>query len=361
MKVLKESMIVAFAFVGVVVGAGFATGQEIFQFFTSNGQFSVLGIMITGLIITLGGMFVLNTGYNIKSHNHSESIHYYLHPMIARLFDIVLTLFLFSLAIIMSAGGASTIQESFHLPYWLSSLILVGLILVTLFLKFDRLIAVLGIVTPFLVIVVTIIAIYYLATGHLDFENANQYAQHKSSISLGWWFDGINYASLQIAAAFSFLSVMGGRLHDQRASIWGGLIGGVIITFLLLMINLGLMTKFNDIKSVALPTLLLARHISPILGTIMSIIMILVIYNTIVGLMYAFASRFTTPFSKQYFVLIIVMTIVTFICTFIGFISLIGKVFPIMGLFGFILLIPILYKGVRHFKYSKKEGSKGEH
>ena len=32
MKVLKESMIVAFAFVGVVVGAGFATGQEIFQF-----------------------------------------------------------------------------------------------------------------------------------------------------------------------------------------------------------------------------------------------------------------------------------------------------------------------------------------
>lgn len=58
------------------------------------------------------------------------------------------------------------------------------------------------------------------------------------------------------------------------------------------MINLGLITKFNDIKSVALPTLLLARHISPILGTIMSIIMILVIYNTIVGLMYAFASRF---------------------------------------------------------------------
>ena len=32
MRILKESIIVAFAFVGVVVGAGFATGQEIFQF-----------------------------------------------------------------------------------------------------------------------------------------------------------------------------------------------------------------------------------------------------------------------------------------------------------------------------------------
>ena len=32
MNTVKESIIVAFAFVGVVVGAGFATGQEIFQF-----------------------------------------------------------------------------------------------------------------------------------------------------------------------------------------------------------------------------------------------------------------------------------------------------------------------------------------
>ena len=54
------------------------------------------------------------------------------------------------------------------------------------------------------------------------------------------------------------------------------------------------------------------------------------------------------------------MTIVTFICTFIGFISLIGKVFPIMGLFGFILLIPILYKGLDILNI-QKEGSKGEH
>ena len=40
------------------------------------------------------------------------------------------------------------------------------------------------------------------------------------------------------------------------------------------------------------------------------------------------------------------MAVITYISTFIGFISLIGKVFPIMGLFGFILLIPVIYKGL---------------
>lgn len=37
---------VAFAFVGVVVGAGFATGQEIFQFFTSNGIYISLALLL---------------------------------------------------------------------------------------------------------------------------------------------------------------------------------------------------------------------------------------------------------------------------------------------------------------------------
>ena len=78
------------------------------------------------------------------------------------------------------------------------------LILLTLFLKFDRLIAVLGGVTPFLVAVVVMIAVYYFITGDLNFSDASQYSNQNKSISPGWWFDAINYASLQIAAAFGF-------------------------------------------------------------------------------------------------------------------------------------------------------------
>lgn len=115
---------------------------------------------------------------------------------------------------------------------------------------------------------------------------------------------------------------------------------------LLMMINLGLISQFDKIKHVDLPTLKLATQMSPSIGIIMSVIMILVIYNTVVGLMYAFASRFSVPFSRRYFIIIITMAVITYISTFIGFISLIGKVFPIMGLFGFILLIPVLYKGL---------------
>ena len=122
----------------------------------------------------------------------------------------------------------------------------------------------------------------------------------------------------------------GWEARYQSSTIYGGLIG-IIVTLLLLLINFGLVTEFNQIKE-ALPSLLLAKHISPSIGIIMSVIMVLVIYNTVVGLMYAFASRFSRPFTKRYYILIVMMAIITFACTFVGFISLIGKVFPIMGL-----------------------------
>lgn len=93
--------------------------------------------------------FVLQTGYNLNAHNHTGPIKYYLPKRIATLFDIILTLFLLALAMIMTAGGVSTIHESFNIPYALSSVLLISIILITLFLKFERLIAILGMVTPF--------------------------------------------------------------------------------------------------------------------------------------------------------------------------------------------------------------------
>ena len=59
-------------------------------------------------------------------------------------------------------------------------------------------------VTPFLVAVVVMIAVYYFITGDLNFSDVSQYSNQNKSISPGWWFDAINYASLQIAAHLAF-------------------------------------------------------------------------------------------------------------------------------------------------------------
>ncbi len=49
-----------------------------------------------------------------------------------------------------------------------------------------------------------------------------------------------------------------------------------------------------------IPTLTLANNIHPLIATVLSVIMLAVMYNTILGLMYSFAARFTEPYSKNY-------------------------------------------------------------
>ncbi len=44
------------AFIGIIVGAGFASGQEILQYFTSFGHLgTAAAILSTGLSLSLGG------------------------------------------------------------------------------------------------------------------------------------------------------------------------------------------------------------------------------------------------------------------------------------------------------------------
>ena len=65
---------------------------------------------------------------------------------------------------------------------------------------------------------------------------------------------------------------MGGKLRYQSSTIYGGLIGGIIVTLLLLLINFGLVTEFNQIKEVALPSLLLAnRFLHPLVLSCLSL------------------------------------------------------------------------------------------
>ncbi|UBH13409.1 hypothetical protein [Macrococcus armenti] len=348
MRDFRQIIVVAFAFVGVVVGAGFATGQEVLQFFTSHGLNSIWGIILTGILVTLGGMFVMKASYDIKSENHATSIKYFLPKQISLIFDFVLTAFLLGLALVMSVGGVSTINESFNIPFWVSGLIFIGLVSLTLCLQFDKIIRVLSVVTPFLIVIVLIISIYYMFKHHFNIsEGITSIPENKGLYP--WWFDAINYSSLQIAAAFSFLSVMGGQLKKGTHAIFGGLIGGIIIMALLMLINLGLVTEYKHIVKVDLPTLLLAKEIHPIIGFIFSIIMVSVIYNTVVGLNYAFISRFTKPYSKHYYIMIVVIAVMTFLMTFISFSKLVATVFPLMGIVGLILFFPVIYKGFKHF------------
>ena len=73
MSAFKEISKIAGAFVGVIVGAGFASGQEILQFFTSFGVYGLIGCVVAGLTFVFLSMVFSTLGQRLRAQSHKEA------------------------------------------------------------------------------------------------------------------------------------------------------------------------------------------------------------------------------------------------------------------------------------------------
>ena len=338
----KEAVKIGFAYVGIVVGAGFSTGQEVMQFFTPYGLWSYIGVLISGLILGFIGRQVAKIGTAFEATNHESTLKYLFGEKFSKIFDYILVFFLFGIAVTMIAGSGSTFQESFGIPTWLGALIMTIVIYLTLLLDFNKIVSALGIVTPFLIIMVILIAVYYLFAGSVPLNEVNSTVD-KTSVFWGI-VRGLMYGGLAFAVGFSTVVAIGGDASKRKISGGGATFGGVIYTILLALINFALQSEYPKIKDVEIPTLTLANAIHPWIGLVLTVIMLTVMYNTILGLCYSFAARFTEPYSKNYHIFIIIMMIAAFILSFVGFADLINFLYNIMGVVGLFIVVAVLIK-----------------
>ncbi|MGM7691948.1 YkvI family membrane protein [Staphylococcus saprophyticus] len=348
----KEAVKIGFAYVGIVVGAGFSTGQEVMQFFSPYGLWSYIGVILSGLILGFIGRQVAKIGTAFDAQNHESTLDYLFGNKFSKIVDYLLIFFLFGISVTMLAGAGSTFEESFGVPTWLGALIMVIVIYITLLMDFNKIVRALGVVTPFLIILVVIIAAYYLFNGSISFGEVND-AVPDASLVKGILY-GINYGGLAFAVGFSTIVAIGGDASRRRVSGAGALFGGIVYTILLALINFALQSEFTKIEDASIPMLTLANDIHPWIGLVLSIIMLAVMYNTILGLMYSFAARYTEPYSKKYHIFIVVMVIVAFALSFVGFAGLINFLYPIMGVVGLVVVIGVLVKYYSRKRQNKK-------
>lgn len=83
------------AFIALLIGSGFATGQEILQFFSSYRLYGLIGIMICFGLFTFAGLSFLNDGYYQKFEKPNDIYKLMCGNKIGTIFDYY-AVFLFS-------------------------------------------------------------------------------------------------------------------------------------------------------------------------------------------------------------------------------------------------------------------------
>ena len=87
-------IITAYSFVAAVIGAGFASGQEILTFFTVYGKCGILGMVIASLIFGGFSFTLLNICRQHKISDYNELTSIVMSKRIKKLSDILTFIFL---------------------------------------------------------------------------------------------------------------------------------------------------------------------------------------------------------------------------------------------------------------------------
>ncbi|MGG0654936.1 YkvI family membrane protein [Rummeliibacillus pycnus] len=350
---MKKSIEIAGAFIGVIVGAGFASGQEILQFFTGFGWWGVVGTAIATVLFAFLGMNLTTLGSRLNATSHKEVVYKICGKYLGAVVDFVITFFLFGVAVVMFAGAGSIFENQFGISAMYGSLAMLIVTILTLMFNVQKIIAIISAITPFLMVLVVIIAGYSIFTTDLTAVQMDKLAKQQNSGASNWILGALLYVSYNIAAGASMLTVMGGQEKDEKIARRGGILGGIGLGLLILLINVAIFTKLDQVGGTDMPMLVLATKISPILGVLMSIALLGMIYNTAVGMLYAFSVRIVPARSKHFNWVVWVIGAIGFGLSFVGFIKLVGTVYPAMGYLGFILMISIVIAWGINVKRSK--------
>ncbi len=342
------------AIMAFLIGSGFATGQEIMQYFASYGFWGVFG---TGLVVLVLISFVsvqfLTVGHREQFKKPSQIFEYYAGKYVGKFFDYFSILFVFLSFTVMVSGAGAVFSEHYNLPAWVGGIGLTVLVAVTVLFGLNSLVDVIGKIGPVIVVIAVglgIVGIVNADTGLLAGHNmvGNLEVQQASN---HWLVAALSYVGFSMLWLAAFLTALGKTVPTVREARAGGIIGGFLFSLGCIIVGLGLLANIERVAGMQIPMLVLAADIAPFIASLISLMILAGIYTTAIPLLWTVSSRFFSDGTKKYKYLTVLLALVgTVIGLWLPFDEMVNIVYVLNGYVGAVLLaimvVVTIWKGV---------------
>ena len=334
---MKKILKAVFVIIGTLIGAGFASGQEIYLFFYQYGMNGILGIVISSLLLG----FVTYKVLCISQENGVTNYKSFLERFIKKekhleIFNTIMNIFILITFYIMIAGFGAYFEQQFGIHALIGSMIL-SVICYVVFLKdVSGLIKVSQYMVPLL-----IGSLFIMGISVIDSQNIMEISHYVSeNTNWKWILDSVLYGSYNTILLIPVLIAMRNLVNNLKSQKMISLLTVILIILLSLIVFL-ILTKVDvDIQNLEMPAVYVASKISPILKYIYGFIILSSIFTTSISLGTSLLENIAQDKKKykQYAVFICVTAV--FVSN-IGFSNLVNLLYPIFGYIGLIQIIKI--------------------
>ncbi|MFC5529180.1 hypothetical protein [Cohnella yongneupensis] len=337
MKRWALSIQVAFTFIGTVVGAGFASGKEVMQFFTRFGAWGPYLIIVSTLFFVWIGAKVMLLSAELKAKSYEDLNKHLFGEKTGRWVSHVMLIVLLGVNAVMLAGAGSIFSEHLNLSYQTGLIVTMFACYLLLRKGMNAIITVNTFVVP-----VMMGFTLFLMFETLRHPDSGHWLHATSEIS-PWaaWLSPFLYAGFNLSMSQAVLVPLGSAIGDPRVLRRGAWIGGIGIGILLLAGHLALSARMPGIKQFDIPMGFLARELGAWLHWIYIFLIFMEIFSTLVADIYGLTLQLHERMKISQGVITMALLSICFLAGQFGFGLLLSTLYPIFGLLslGWLFLI----------------------
>ncbi|WP_291650266.1 transporter [Clostridium sp.] len=339
---------IAVVFIGTIVGAGLASGQEIKEFFTSYGVSSFIGIIACGIFYMIMGSIVSKISIKYKLNSYGDVIKVVSPSILGKITGVITTLYLISSASIILAGSGALINQFFGIPKIIGSLIMVALAIFFLLRDTDGLIEVNSFIVPTLVITITTITILYFmfCKDMISLEFLTKFEPRKTGVTLST----ILYAGYNTLCCLGVLVPLSNQIKKPKTMFYGIALGAIGLAGLSFAINFLLMINQPYIHQYEIPLLFVAQRFGNVVQALLLVVIWLEMFSTEVSDVYSISKTLDNNFNIEFKKAIFIVLIIALPISRIGFSKLIGLLYPLFGMLSLVFIAQTIYFYFKHKK-----------
>ncbi len=341
MNILK----VVFVIIGTLIGAGFASGQEMYLFFYSYGIEGLIGILISSILM---GIVIYKVLVKVKKHNietYKDLLETFFKIKtkdkflnLENVINIVINIFILITFFIMIAGFGAYFSQELGIDSLIGSSVLALISFIIFKSSTKGVVKASEILVPMLILIVAIIGIINLK--QIDILRLEQYATKTNNSNFA--ISGIIYCSYNSILLIPVLITLKEYITSKKQILGISIITTVITIILSVLIFMLLVKVDVDIKKLEMPVVYVASHMSKMFGLLYGFVILTSIFTTTISLGNGFLQN-TSKNEKSYTQIALIMCITSVIISKIGFSNLISSLYPIFGYLGIIQIL-LLFK-----------------
>ncbi|OAT83258.1 hypothetical protein A6P54_06625 [Bacillus sp. MKU004] len=340
MKRISGAFQIAAVYVGTVIGAGFATGREIVEFFTRFGFIGFIAILFSGyLFITMGSRIMLKS-HDMKAKSFEQFNEYLFGKWFSKFMNIMMMVMLIGVSAVMLSGAGAVFKEQLLMPKQFGVLLTIVLGFLTMMIGMKGLFAVNTFVVPLMIM----FNLFLMGHSVTDARFLEAFLTIPP-VDDGWKsvVAPFSYVAFNLAMAQAVLVPVASEVEDRKVIKYGGYLGGLFLTLILISSHMTLVL-IPEVTLYEIPMAAVMKSFAAGLYFIYILIIYGEIFTSVIGGVFGLEKQLAGYWKGPSLVTFTAIFSMIYLLSFFEYSELLSYLYPLFGYLSLLFLVLLWMK-----------------